>query len=196
MFVWIVQKINSVVFKPPPEDSKSLSIGLLDIFGFENFTQNRYINTHLYLTGSSNWCVLLNGTVVVTNFGATTEHSFDHHAPLCFVWMPLYHSVCVCARVCVCVCVGCLQLWAAVHQLCQWTAAAVLCEARLQAWAGWVRPRKHNLDTHSIQRQPTHTGRPGQQVPQCPCTDRWRKSFPKGWTCQLLCMTFTHTHLC
>ena len=103
MFVWIVQKINSVVFKPPPEDSKSLSIGLLDIFGFENFTQNRYINTHLYLTGSSNWCVLLNGTVVVTNFGATTEHSFDHHAPLCFVWMPLYHSVCVCARVCVCV---------------------------------------------------------------------------------------------
>ncbi|KAL2090404.1 hypothetical protein ACEWY4_015092 [Coilia grayii] len=42
MFIWIVEKINSAISKPPPEDAKPLSIGLLDIFGFENFTHNSF----------------------------------------------------------------------------------------------------------------------------------------------------------
>ncbi|XP_064186818.1 unconventional myosin-VIIa [Anguilla rostrata] len=42
LFLWIVEKINSVIFKPPPEDTPRQSIGLLDIFGFENFTQNSF----------------------------------------------------------------------------------------------------------------------------------------------------------
>ncbi|RXN19441.1 unconventional myosin-VIIb [Labeo rohita] len=42
LFVWIVEKINSAIYKPPSDDPKHvrLSIGLLDIFGFENFTNN------------------------------------------------------------------------------------------------------------------------------------------------------------
>lgn len=45
LFVWIVEKINSAVYKPPPDDPKHvrLSIGLLDIFGFENFKSNRFV---------------------------------------------------------------------------------------------------------------------------------------------------------
>ncbi|KAJ8277066.1 hypothetical protein GJAV_G00071100 [Gymnothorax javanicus] len=42
LFVWIMEKINSVIFKPPPEDSVRQSIGLLDIFGFENFEHNSF----------------------------------------------------------------------------------------------------------------------------------------------------------
>ncbi|XP_018612550.2 unconventional myosin-VIIa [Scleropages formosus] len=44
LFVWIVDKINSVIYKPPPEDSSDVchSIGLLDIFGFENFSTNSF----------------------------------------------------------------------------------------------------------------------------------------------------------
>lgn len=43
LFVWIVGKINSVIYKCLTEGVKSLflSIGLLDIFGFENFSTNR-----------------------------------------------------------------------------------------------------------------------------------------------------------
>uniref|UniRef100_A0A668AG22 Si:ch73-194h10.2 n=1 Tax=Myripristis murdjan TaxID=586833 RepID=A0A668AG22_9TELE len=44
LFLWVVDKINAVIFKPPPEDSKDVqqSIGLLDIFGFENFKINSF----------------------------------------------------------------------------------------------------------------------------------------------------------
>ncbi|KAG9341588.1 hypothetical protein JZ751_019103 [Albula glossodonta] len=42
MFVWIVDKINSAIYKPPPEDTVRHSIGLLDIFGFENFKKNSF----------------------------------------------------------------------------------------------------------------------------------------------------------
>lgn len=43
LFVWIVRKINSVIYKRLTKSIKSsfLSIGLLDIFGFENFSKNR-----------------------------------------------------------------------------------------------------------------------------------------------------------
>lgn len=43
LFVWIVDKINAAIYKPPSQDLKNCrrSIGLLDIFGFENFTVNR-----------------------------------------------------------------------------------------------------------------------------------------------------------
>lgn len=43
LFVWIVDKINAVIYKPQTEDSDTAphSIGLLDIFGFENFATNR-----------------------------------------------------------------------------------------------------------------------------------------------------------
>ncbi|XP_036376709.1 unconventional myosin-VIIa [Megalops cyprinoides] len=44
MFVWIVEKINKAIYKPPLEDSTHIrqSIGLLDIFGFENFAHNSF----------------------------------------------------------------------------------------------------------------------------------------------------------
>ncbi|XP_056467244.1 myosin VIIAa isoform X2 [Gadus chalcogrammus] len=44
LFVWIVGKINAAIYKPPPNPSKAVrrSIGLLDIFGFENFNINSF----------------------------------------------------------------------------------------------------------------------------------------------------------
>ncbi|XP_026169030.1 unconventional myosin-VIIa-like [Mastacembelus armatus] len=44
LFIWIVGKINSVIYKKLTNSSKSryLSIGLLDIFGFENFNTNSF----------------------------------------------------------------------------------------------------------------------------------------------------------
>ncbi|XP_061696486.1 unconventional myosin-VIIa-like isoform X2 [Syngnathoides biaculeatus] len=44
LFVWIVGKINGVIHKRIADDPKSsfLSIGLLDIFGFENFQTNSF----------------------------------------------------------------------------------------------------------------------------------------------------------
>ncbi|KAF7663122.1 hypothetical protein LDENG_00218190 [Lucifuga dentata] len=44
LFIWVVDKINAAIFKPSPEDSKDVrqSIGLLDIFGFENFKKNSF----------------------------------------------------------------------------------------------------------------------------------------------------------
>ncbi|KAJ7993391.1 hypothetical protein DPEC_G00271930 [Dallia pectoralis] len=44
LFVWVVEKINKAIFKPPPEEPSYVrhSIGLLDIFGFENFNQNSF----------------------------------------------------------------------------------------------------------------------------------------------------------
>ncbi|KAM3619073.1 uncharacterized protein V6R79_002572 [Siganus canaliculatus] len=44
LFLWVVDKINSVVFKNPEDDYEEVkhTIGLLDIFGFENFTKNSF----------------------------------------------------------------------------------------------------------------------------------------------------------
>ncbi|XP_034374213.2 unconventional myosin-VIIa isoform X3 [Arvicanthis niloticus] len=44
LFVWIVEKINAAIYKPPSLEVKNSrrSIGLLDIFGFENFTVNSF----------------------------------------------------------------------------------------------------------------------------------------------------------
>ncbi|XP_076846903.1 myosin VIIAa isoform X3 [Brachyhypopomus gauderio] len=44
LFVWIVEKINAAIYKPPSHELKAVrrSIGLLDIFGFENFTINSF----------------------------------------------------------------------------------------------------------------------------------------------------------
>lgn len=44
LFIWIVEKINSVIYKKLAKRPKSsfLSIGLLDIFGFENFDTNSF----------------------------------------------------------------------------------------------------------------------------------------------------------
>ncbi|XP_061103707.1 unconventional myosin-VIIa-like isoform X1 [Conger conger] len=44
LFVWIVDKINAATNKPPTSETQSVrkSIGLLDIFGFENFTINSF----------------------------------------------------------------------------------------------------------------------------------------------------------
>uniref|UniRef100_A0A3B5BAA6 Unconventional myosin-VIIa-like n=1 Tax=Stegastes partitus TaxID=144197 RepID=A0A3B5BAA6_9TELE len=41
LFIWVVGKINAAIYKPPEEENVvRQSIGLLDIFGFENFTKN------------------------------------------------------------------------------------------------------------------------------------------------------------
>ncbi|XP_062830567.1 unconventional myosin-VIIa isoform X5 [Anolis carolinensis] len=44
LFVWIVEKINAAIYRPPSQEHKNVrrSIGLLDIFGFENFTVNSF----------------------------------------------------------------------------------------------------------------------------------------------------------
>ncbi|XP_039999659.1 unconventional myosin-VIIa-like, partial [Xiphias gladius] len=44
LFIWIVEKINSVIYKKLTNSPKSscLTIGLLDIFGFENFNTNSF----------------------------------------------------------------------------------------------------------------------------------------------------------
>lgn len=44
LFLWIVKKINAAIFTPPAQDPKNerRAVGLLDIFGFENFQNNRY----------------------------------------------------------------------------------------------------------------------------------------------------------
>ncbi|XP_012931915.1 unconventional myosin-VIIb isoform X2 [Heterocephalus glaber] len=44
LFLWIVKKINAAVFTPPAQDPKIVrrAIGLLDIFGFENFQNNSF----------------------------------------------------------------------------------------------------------------------------------------------------------
>ncbi|KAM9732681.1 myosin VIIAa [Menidia menidia] len=44
LFVWIVEKINAAIYKPASSQPRSLRrcIGLLDIFGFENFTVNSF----------------------------------------------------------------------------------------------------------------------------------------------------------
>lgn len=43
LFIWVVDKINSAIHKEheDPEEVQQ-SIGLLDIFGFENFNHNRW----------------------------------------------------------------------------------------------------------------------------------------------------------
>lgn len=43
MFIWIVNKINSVIYSPKPNPNHyRTSIGVLDIFGFENFNFNSF----------------------------------------------------------------------------------------------------------------------------------------------------------
>nr|XP_040150133.1 unconventional myosin-VIIb isoform X1 [Ictidomys tridecemlineatus]XP_040150134.1 unconventional myosin-VIIb isoform X1 [Ictidomys tridecemlineatus] len=44
LFLWIVKKINAAIFPPPAQDPKNVrrAIGLLDIFGFENFQNNSF----------------------------------------------------------------------------------------------------------------------------------------------------------
>lgn len=42
MFVWIVEKINSAIYKQSNGQQARTSIGVLDIFGFENFTVNSF----------------------------------------------------------------------------------------------------------------------------------------------------------
>ncbi|MEQ2233212.1 Unconventional myosin-VIIa, partial [Ilyodon furcidens] len=44
LFVWIVDKINAAIYRPPSCESTVIrrSIGLLDIFGFENFVVNSF----------------------------------------------------------------------------------------------------------------------------------------------------------
>uniref|UniRef100_A0A8C6WAU8 Unconventional myosin-VIIb n=1 Tax=Nannospalax galili TaxID=1026970 RepID=A0A8C6WAU8_NANGA len=44
LFLWIIKKINAAIFTPPSQDPKNIrrAIGLLDIFGFENFQSNSF----------------------------------------------------------------------------------------------------------------------------------------------------------
>ena len=41
LFIMIVEKINGTIYKPQAKTKNS--IGVLDIFGFENFDTNRYV---------------------------------------------------------------------------------------------------------------------------------------------------------
>ena len=41
LFIWIVDKINAAIYKQIENGAYRKSIGVLDIFGFENFENNR-----------------------------------------------------------------------------------------------------------------------------------------------------------
>ena len=41
LFIWIVEKINAAIYRPKETGAYRKSIGVLDIFGFENFENNR-----------------------------------------------------------------------------------------------------------------------------------------------------------
>lgn len=46
LFIWVVHKINTVIYTQCEEsDDPQQTIGLLDIFGFENFDKNRLISS-------------------------------------------------------------------------------------------------------------------------------------------------------
>ena len=53
LFITIVQRINSTIFKPKAKTKNS--IGILDIFGFENFDTNRFVCS--YYVQITNNCV-------------------------------------------------------------------------------------------------------------------------------------------
>lgn len=137
LFIWVVDKINSVIFKDPEEVQQS--IGLLDIFGFENFKHNRCLCYLLWHIGTF----------------------------LCDV---LWHWLFSVPH----------QFRAAVHQFCQWAAAAVLCQAHLQVGAGGVCARRHWLDTHQLPGQPGYTWHAGCQVFEHAGTNWWGEPLPKG----------------
>uniref|UniRef100_A0A8C2RZE7 Myosin VIIB n=1 Tax=Capra hircus TaxID=9925 RepID=A0A8C2RZE7_CAPHI len=52
LFLWIVKKINAAIFTPPAQDPKNVqrTIGLLDIFGFENFQKNSIAWDYIHYT--------------------------------------------------------------------------------------------------------------------------------------------------
>lgn len=51
LFIWIVDKINTAIYKLPEETEEvQQTIGLLDIFGFENFNKNRSVVTVAVVT--------------------------------------------------------------------------------------------------------------------------------------------------
>lgn len=63
LFVWIVDKINAAIYKPPSQEvnNSRRSIGLLDIFGFENFAVNRYhVGCVLWEFSSATWTSVSN----------------------------------------------------------------------------------------------------------------------------------------
>lgn len=66
LFLWIVDKINTAIYKEA-ENTEELpqSIGLLDIFGFENFNKNRWVFTITILTSESCCCCFAAETVIV-----------------------------------------------------------------------------------------------------------------------------------
>ena len=42
LFVYIVKKINTAIYKPDARSGDKCAIGVLDIFGFENFETNSF----------------------------------------------------------------------------------------------------------------------------------------------------------
>lgn len=59
LFIWIVGKINSIIYQRLIKNPKTsfLSIGLLDIFGFENFISNRSGLVFTHPSAYQNRCV-------------------------------------------------------------------------------------------------------------------------------------------
>ncbi len=42
LFIWIVDKINAAIYRPKQPGAYRKSIGVSDIFGFENLENNKY----------------------------------------------------------------------------------------------------------------------------------------------------------
>lgn len=56
LFVHIVNKINTAIYKP--RCTSRCSIGVLDIFGFENFSVNRYVSIRVPTGSKLKNCVI------------------------------------------------------------------------------------------------------------------------------------------
>ncbi|RXN27013.1 unconventional myosin-VIIa-like isoform X2 [Labeo rohita] len=80
LFVWIVDKINAAIYRAPSTENKTVrrTIGLLDIFGFENFTINRapqniqYIQS-IYVAS----CFIHQGTDATMLNKLNSQHKFN-----------------------------------------------------------------------------------------------------------------------
>lgn len=135
LFLWVVSKINAAIFKESEDSEESnQSIGLLDIFGFEDFTTNRFVSS------------------------AALE--------------PEALSRLITSAV--------LQLRAALHQLRQRAAAAVLRQTHFQDGAGGVRQGEHRVEEDRLRGQPAHPEHAGRQTSERAGADRRGEQLPQG----------------
>ncbi len=163
LFSWLVHRVNTVV-RGRDRDSRTTSIALLDIFGFEVSTRmdiqhcvlgvlSGEHKCHLWFCNTFEWCL----SSLTTNLTFTWNQKKIIFAGLSGE-----------------------QLWTAEHQLRKWDAAVLLQQARVQTGAGRILPRTHRLDHDPVPRQSTHHRSDRQEAEWNHPHPGWRKQFPQG----------------